>query len=74
MEPSAYLRGRYLAQHGELATPVLGVRIAVGGGLDVPGVGAGVDGTLLLVVNHHVTGLKTGRHTGPFYLAITILR
>ena len=33
MEPSAYLRGRYLAQHGELATPVLGVRIAVGAGL-----------------------------------------
>jgi hypothetical protein len=33
VEPSADLRGRYLAQHGELVTPVLGVRIAVGAGL-----------------------------------------
>jgi integrase len=33
VEPSAYLRGRYLAQRGDLVIPVLGVRIALGAGL-----------------------------------------
>jgi hypothetical protein len=33
VEPSAYLSGRYLAQRGDLAIPVLGVRIALGAGL-----------------------------------------
>jgi hypothetical protein len=40
----------------------VGVEVAVGCGLNVPGVGSGVQGTLLLSVQHHVTGPKTGRH------------
>ena len=38
------------------------VRVALWCGMDIPGVRAGVEGTFLLSVNHHVTRLKTGGH------------
>src|SRR5262249_27251679 len=50
------------------------VIVAVGCGLDVPGVGAGVRGTLLLAVHHHVTRPKTGRHAALSRLRSPSLR
>ena len=56
---------RVIGLHGNHPPELIdrvGVRVAVGCGLDVSGVWAGVEGTLLLSVNHHVTRTKTGRH------------
>jgi hypothetical protein len=38
------------------------VKVTVRCGLNGPGVGAGLEGTLLLAVNYHVTRPKTGNH------------
>src|SRR5262245_2460364 len=53
---------RLVGLHGNHPPELLdrvGVRVAVGDGLDVSGVGTGVQRTLLLPVHHHVAGLKS---------------
>jgi hypothetical protein len=50
------------ADHSPKLVNRVSVRVAMRRRVDVPGVRAGASGTLLLAVDYHVTGLKTGSH------------